>query len=178
MCLLIGVQLGEGAYERLLRHVLRLSGIPQHAVSDVEHGVLILLDQLREGVVIAAQCPVNECDVFLVRRRNGGSDRLGAWGGSKRSIKRLSSAKGGRLTVHPRPPSIVPAYNSYNSSAATDLFVERLSQEAPGRERVEGKQSRDCVCAPRVRCTRENNRGLQARLRRLSGCPFGPLLLL
>jgi hypothetical protein len=78
--------------------------------------------------MITAQRPVDEDDIFVEWLRDCGSDWLGASCGSQGSIKRLSSAKGGRLTVHPGPPSVVPMYGSHNACVSAELFAERFSQ--------------------------------------------------
>src|SRR6185437_9907649 len=95
---------------------------------DVEDGVFVLLDQFGEGVMIAAKCPMDENHILMEWLRDSGSGWLCASSGSQGSIKRLSSAKGGRLTVHPGPPSVVPMYGPHNACVSADLFAERFSQ--------------------------------------------------
>src|SRR5262249_540599 len=82
--------------------------------------------------------------------------------GHQGSIKRLSSAKGGRLTVHPGPPSIVPTHDPYDTSAFPESLARCSSPAPPMGGNVESVWSGDRLRRPRVRCTWEKYRGLQA----------------
>ena len=127
MRLFVGVQLGVGADKSFLGDVLRLGGITEHAVGDIEHRIFVLLNERRKCLLITRKRSAHESSVLNHighPRRRDATRALFLRTPRHRATQRFTSSQGSTLDIHPGPPSFgrVPYLSRWRLSPTTSVI--------------------------------------------------------